>query len=295
MSVSTTTINVFEYMYNQYSTGFLSALNSDVSTALSAAMPPLSAALVIWVIILGYLMMTGSLDLRYGISKVSTMAIVVGIIASTPLYDSYVQSLFMTAIPDFIANTFSSGNTNNIPKSLDNVFNNFWIAGQIIYKKANCMTCVLEPYVLGIEIELILVVFFVALAIVFAVYLIATTLTGLLVAVGPFLLIGYLFEYTKGIPDRWLGKLIGLAILLLLITALLALFTGGMTDFLNDKVNATFATDPWQTEIIILGEIAAYTAITAFITIMLPGIAAYLGGGVDFNISGLVNPMNWFK
>ena len=178
---------------------------------------------VIWVIILGYLMMTGSLDIRYGISKVSTMAIVVGIIASTSLYDSYVQTLFMKSLPSFVASTFSSGKTSNIPQSLDQTFNNFWVAGEIIYNKAKCMTCVLEPYVLGIEIELVLVVFFIALALVFAVYLIATTLTGLLVAIGPFLLIGYLFEATKGIPERWLGKLIGLAILLLLITALLSL------------------------------------------------------------------------
>lgn len=293
--MNSTIINLFEFMYNQYSTGFLTALNSDVSAVLAAAMPPLSAALVIWVIIFGYLMMTGSLDLRYGISKVTTMAIVVGIISTTSLYDTYVQQLFMQDIPSFIASTFTSGKTNNLPQSLDGIYNYFWIAGQIIYKKAGCMTCVLEPYVLGIEIELILVVFFIALAIVFAVYLIATTLTGLLVAIGPFLLIGYLFEYTKGIPDRWLGKLIGLAILLLLITALLSLFTGGLTDFLNDKINAAYDSAPAQTELVILGEVAAYTAITAFITIMLPGIAAYIGGGVDFNISGLVNPMNWFK
>ncbi|KDM65079.1 hypothetical protein [Acidiphilium sp. JA12-A1] len=82
---------------------------------------------------------------------------------------------------------------------------------------------------------------------------------------------------------------------MLLVTALLSLFTGGMTDFLNTKVSTTFTADPVQTEIVILGEIAAYTAITAFITIMLPGIAAYIGGGVDFNISGIVNPANWFK
>lgn len=290
-----TTINLFEYMYNQYSTGFMASLNSDVSSALSAALPPLSAALVIWIIILGFLMMTGRLDIHYGISKVVTMAIVVGIISTAALYNTYVQQFFMADIPSFIASTFSSGKANNIPQTLDHVYNNFVIAGEIIYKNANCWHCMITPFVLGIEIQIILAVFFIALAIVFAVFLIASTLTGLMVAIGPFLLIGYLFEYTKGVPDRWLGKLIGLAILLLLITALLSLFTGGMVDFLNSKINATYSTDPVQTELIILGEIAAYTAITAFITIMLPGIAAYLGGGVDFNISGLVNPTGWFK
>lgn len=295
MSGTITTINLFEFMYNQYNTGFLQSLNSDVGSALSAALPPLSAALVIWVIILGYLMMTGSLDIRYGISKVSTMAIVVGIVASTSLYDSYVQTLFMKSLPSFIASTFSSGNTSNIPRLLDRVYNQFVIGGEEVYKNANCWHCMITPFILGIEIQIILAIFFIALAIIFAVYLIATTMTGLLVAIGPFLLIGYLFEATKGIPERWLGKLIGLAILLLLITALLSLFTNGMIDFLNDKIDATFATAPWQTDLIILGEVAAYTAITAFITIMLPGIAAYIGGGVDFNISGIVNPANWFK
>lgn len=290
-----TTINLFEFMYNQYSTGIITALNGDVSTALSAALPPLSAALVIWIIILGYLMMTGRLDLHYGISKVITMAIVVGIVSTASLYDEYVQRFFMSDIPGWIASTFSSGNTNSIPKILDGIYNNFVIAGQEIYKNADCWHCMITPYVLGIEIQIILAVFFIALAIVFAVFLIATTLTGLLVAIGPFLLIGYLFEYTKGIPDRWIGKLIGLAILLLLITALLSLFTGGMVDFLNTKINTSFDTEPVQTELIILGEIAAYSAITAFVTIMLPGIAAYLGGGVNFNISGLVNPTSWFK
>jgi type IV secretion system protein VirB6 len=295
MAATITTINLFEYMYNQYNTGILTALNSDVSTALSAALPPLSAALVIFIIILGYLMMTGRLDLNYGLSKVITMAIVFGIVSSSTLYVTYVQTFFMQDIPSFISNTFSAGQVNSIPKNLDLVYNNFFFAGEEIYKNANCWHCVITPFLLGIEIQIIQAIFFIALAIVFAVYLIATTLTGLLVAIGPFLLIGYLFEYTKGIPDRWLGKLIGLSILLLLITALLSLFTNGMIDFLNSKINATFAAAPWQTEMIILGEIAAYTSITAFITITLPGIAAYLGGGVSFNISGLVNPSNWFK
>lgn len=290
-----TTITLFQYMYTQYSTGFIAALDADVSQALAAVLPPLSAALVIWIIILGYLMMTGRYDYRIGISKVITMSIVVGIVSSSTLYDTYVQNFFLNDIPNFIATTFSSSGTSNIPQLLDRIYNNFVLGGEIIYKKASCITCILEPYVLGVEIQIILGIFFVALAIVFAIYLITTTLTGVLVVIGPFMIIGFLFDYTKGVADRWLAKLIGLSILLLLTTVVISIFSNGIIDFINTVITAKYDAETVQQELIALGEIAAYTSVVSFLTLLLPSVAAYLGGGVSFSVSSFANPFNWFR
>ena len=42
-----------------------------------------------------------------------------------------------------------------------------------------------------------------------------------MVAIGPVLLVGYLFDATKGVTDRWIGKLITYSILTLLINVTL--------------------------------------------------------------------------
>ena len=289
------TINVFQFLSTQYDTGFIQALDADVSTALSAVLPPLSAALVIWIVILGYLMMTGGLDMRYGISKVVTMAIVVGLISSSSLYDLYVQNLFIVDVPSFIATTFGTNSTTTIPQQLDNMLQTFWITGIVLVKQASCYFCVLKPATVVLELILISIPFVLAVGIVFAVYLITHTLIGLLVVVGPFVLIGYLFDATKHIPTNWLGKLIGLMILLLLVTIVLSTFTGGMVDYLNNVISSKTTAEVAEEGILILAELAAYASIIAFLTLLLPGIAAYIGGGISMDLSSLTNPANWFK
>lgn len=290
MSIS---VGFFQYMAAHYDTGFIAAVDADVRQALSAVLPPLSAALVIWVIVLGYLMMSGSVDLRYGLSKIVTMAIVVGLVTSTANYDKYVQNFFLSDIPGFIGSTFGTASSNGIPKQLDNIMMQFMIMGYALVKKAGCYFCVLKPTLTAIEVILVACVFMLGLGIVFAVYLITHTLIGLLVVLGPFMLIGLLFEKTKHIPENWLGKLLGLMILLLFLTVVLSTFTNGLLGYINNLTAAKSSVEVAEQGVLVLVELATYVVIIAFLTLMLPGIASYIGGGVSMDISNVANPTNW--
>ncbi len=281
-------------MYQQYSGMLLGTLNSDVNTAMAAALPPLSAALVVWIIVLGYLMMSGRVDMNYGLTKVVAITIVVGLVSTSSLYREYVQNLFMVDIPSWVANIFSSGKAHSIPALLDIMYNEFVTAGEQIYKKISFWGPA-TALSTDLEITACEIAFFLALAVVFGVYLIATMLMGLLVVIGPFILVGFLFDYTKGIVDHWIAKLVGLSILLLMTTVVLSLFIGGGIEFFNTKMGTSFEVLPLHAELITFGEFTAYAAVMAFITIILPGLAAYLGGGVDFDISGLVRMDRWFR
>lgn len=287
------TVDLFQYMAAHYDTGFLTAVNSDVGSALSAVRAPLSAALVIWVIVLGYMMMTGGVDLRYGMSKVVTMAIVVGLVTSTTNYDKYIENFFLYDIPGFIGSTFGTTTVGGIPKQLDNIMVQFLIMGTALIKKAGCYFCVLKPTLTAIEVVVVAIVFMLGLGIVFAVYLITHTLIGLLVVLGPFMLIGLLFEKTKHIPENWLGKLVGLMILLLLLTVVLSTFTNGLLGYLNNITAAKSTAEVAKQGVLVLVELTTYVVIIAFLTLMLPGIASYIGGGISMDISNVANPTNW--
>ena len=67
----------------------------------------------------------------------------------------------------------------------------------------------------------------VLLVITFAIYEFAVIIMGIMVAIGPVLVVGYLFEATKGVADRWVGKLITYSLLTLLINITLTVVLSG--------------------------------------------------------------------
>jgi type IV secretion system protein VirB6 len=97
-----------------------------------------------------------------------------------------------------------------------------------------------------------------------------------------------LFDATKSVADRWLGKLLGLAILSLLINIVMNIILSGEQLYLRSVVNnPSSGAGSVTTEIQILIELCMFFAIGAFIVVSLPGIAAAIGGGIGFNAGSI--------
>jgi type IV secretion system protein VirB6 len=95
-------------------------------------------------------------------------------------------------------------------------------------------------------------------------------------------LAGYLFDATKGVAERWVGKLVGLALLSILIDIVLSIILSGENTYVGQvAIDANGGTVGDQIQTLI--EMCMFMAIGAFIAVGLPGVAAALGGSVGFS------------
>ena len=79
----------------------------------------------------------------------------------------------------------------------------------------------------AVSLALIEVVLMVLLIVTFAIYEFAIIVMGIIVAIGPVVIVGYLFEATKAVTHRWIGMLITYSLLTLLINITLTIVLSG--------------------------------------------------------------------
>jgi type IV secretion system protein VirB6 len=274
----------FENIGNDFGTAFGTGISQATSNALSAIAAPLTALVVLWIIIQGILVMRGDMDARGGVTRIIKIALVVGVLTSTSLYTQYVTTVFTSTLPNWVASSITNNSSiQNTPTVFDEIWNTTVHEITSVQAQLNFYDVVDEVTLAVVQIVIALI-----LLVTFAVYEIAQVMTGVVVAVGPFVLAGYLFDATKAVADRWLGKLLGLAILSLLINIVMNIILSGEQLYLRSVVNnPNSGTGAVTTEIQILIELCMFFAIGAFIVVSLPGIAAAIGGGIGFNAGSI--------
>jgi type IV secretion system protein VirB6 len=265
------------YAFDQIiQTPFTDGLQDTVSEAMSAIQGPLTAIIVLWIIVTGILVMRGDVGARTGITRIVTASIVVGILMSATLYDEYVVSFFTTGLPDFIASTLL-GATGPAPSA--HSFDVIWdSAAQVFTTAENNLNFFNVLY--SVELALLQSLMVVPIGLTFLIYETARILADVVVCIGPFVLAGYLFAATRGIADRFVGKLIGLTLLTLLVDIVLSIIINGFTSYVDTTLaNVGAASKPEA--ILLCTQLVIFLAIGSLITCFLPGIASYIGGGVS--------------
>jgi len=280
----------FTNMAQNFSSAFGVGIQSSITSMLSSVAAPLMACVTLWVIIQGVLVMRGDIDARGGLTRIVKVAFVVGILTSSGLYTTYVQNLFMTGIPDWFSTAAggSPATINTTPATFDNMWSVTEHMVETISQQLSYYD-VLDAVSLAI-VELCMMV---CLVVTFAIYEFATIMIGIMVAIGPVMIVGYLFEATKGTTDRWIGKLITFSILVLLVNITLTVVLQGekayMRVILTQQASGLAAV---PIEIKIMIELAMFFGMGMFIVVSLPAIAAALGGGVGVSPGAAV--MNAF-
>lgn len=265
------------YAFDQIiQTPFTDGLQDTVSEAISAIQGPLTAIVVLWIIVTGILVMRGDVGVRTGISRIIAVSIVVGILMSSTLYNEYVVSFFTTGLPDFIASTLL-GATGPAPSA--HSFDVIWdSAAQVFTTAENNLNFFNVLY--SVELALLQSLMVVPIGLTFLIYETARILTDVVVCIGPFVLAGYLFAATRGIADRFVGKLIGLTLLTLLVDIVLSIIINGFTSYVDTTLANVAATSKPEA-ILLCTQLVVFLAIGSLITCFLPGIASYIGGGVS--------------
>ena len=262
---------------------FTNGMNATVSSAMSAIQGPLTAVIVLWVIISGIMVIRGDVDARSGVTRLIKVSLIVGILMSTTLYNEYVVSFFTVGLPDWLASSFL-GNTGTQPSA--HQFDAIWNEADILFANAEKnmnFYNVLYSVELGAMRDFVVV----PIAVTFLIFEFAKIMLDVVVCIGPFVLIGYLFEATKGVADRWIGKLIGLTILTLLIDIVLSIILDGDRSYYNVSMTSLTVATVAETVTICI-QFVVFLSLGCLITGFLPAIASYLGGGVSFSPLGMI-------
>lgn len=262
-----------------FGTAFGNGTQNAITSMLAAVTTPLLACVTLWIIIQGILVMRGDMDPRGGITRIIKVALVVGILTSAGLYTNYVQTLFITTIPNWFA--AAAGSSHAVISSTPATFDNMWSVTENMVEKIGQRIAIYD-IIDAVSLALIELCLMIILIVTFAIYEFSIIITGIMVAIGPVVIVGYLFEATKGVADRWVGKLITYSLLTLLINITLTIVLQGektyMRAILTQQATGVAAV---PIEIKILIELAMFFAMGAFIIISLPAIAATLGGGLS--------------
>jgi type IV secretion system protein VirB6 len=269
----------FTSMDFDFGVAFGTGTQTAITSMLAAVATPLFACVTLWIIVQGILVMRGDMDTRGGITRIIKVALVVGILTSSGLYTNYVQTLFITTIPNWFAT--AAGGSHAAITSTPATFDNMWQVTEHTVEAVGAQIAIYDV-VDSVSLVLIELSIMVLMVVTFAIYEFAIIATGIMVAIGPILIVGYLFEATKGVTDRWIGKLITYSLLTLLINVTLAVVLQGekayMRVILTQQASGLAAV---PVEIKILIELAMFFAMGAFIVVSLPAIAATLGGGLS--------------
>lgn len=260
----------------------MTAFNS-VESVVSA---PFLACVTLWIIIQGILIMRGDVDTRAGITKLIMVSLVAGLVTSQPLYVTYVQGFFEQTVPQVVSQIIvdpvsSDVSGEAVPGQLDAVF----VVGENLFQ---LVAARIGPDDLQstIAFEGAHLAFLGSLWTVFGIYDIVNIMTSTLLAIGPLILIGFLFESTRNMTIRWASQLTYYGLLLLLLSIVATVVVG--VDFLMSVAAsaAILALGPTAAKVVGLDELDMFFMTGDALVLALPTIAAVISSGAADSAAG---------
>lgn len=275
----------FTAIHTIFDLAFKTGLNDVLESIQANVAAPLLACVTLWIIVQGILVMRGDIDVRHGITKVIMVSIVVGLVAGQAQYHEFVVTTFEETVPGFVRQVSGLGlPTDTIPTQLDLIF----AAAEALFQRiAIEIGPMNEQDTLAFQGAQW--IFYGSLWLAFGIFDTVNILTEVLIAIGPLMLVGYLFDATKDLATKWIGQLITYALLLLLlnIVATVVIATEGAA--LAAMAVVIMAAGTTAAKIIGLYELDMLFLTGNALILALPTIAANIGGNFAGNDSAQPN------
>lgn len=266
-------LDVFASISDQFDPALTSGVTSIMSNTIAANASILTSALTLYVIVWGALTAFGQVSMA-SMMQAAGRAAAVSLLMTAAFFTPYVQTPFLTTIPNWIA-TVTTGTPESTAATQ---FSQLWSAAQHmeaqIYEQASGLFYIASR----LEAGMITIGIGILLSIAFLVFEIARWMMDVLVCALPFVLWLYLFKSTRGVPERLLGKMVGLLILDVLIDVILQVTIAADMKFM--EAAQTGASAGVTQMIASLADCLVFFMFGTAMLIMCPMIAAYIGGGV---------------
>ena len=264
----------FTFIHLAFETTFsvgLDAMLGDIQAVVAA---PMAACVTLWIIVQGVLVMRGEVDARGGITRIAMVTIVTALVLGQADYHKYVVTLFEETIPGLVKRLGTGLSLETIPTQLDLMFASAQAAFQRIAVEIGPMDHQEQLAFQGAQW-----IFYGSLWLTFGIYNSVSILTRVLIAIGPLLLIGYLFQFTRSISESWIKQLIQYALLLLLMNIVATIVIATEVAALAGMLLVIMKAGTTPAKVIGLYELDMLFLTGNALMIALPTMAATIAGG----------------
>ena len=270
----------FETTDGVFAVAFGQNLQDFSTTIFGAVQAPFSAALCVWIIVQGFLVMRGELSVRATVIRVTRAAFIYALIFGGTAYNNYVTSFFTSTVPDFVEHQIAPQTTiATIPAECDIILAivqaEFEQIGSTISANNNLDSS---------SYQIARTVLYGTLFLVFALYEAASIFTGVLVAIGPIFILCYLFDSTRGFAERWLGQLVNYAVLFLLVFIIGSIVLYTEFEYLSGTAAVFIALmacqPPTAGQIDYFWDLDIFLLMGDFLVLGIPTLAAVISGGM---------------
>lgn len=272
---------------------FLLFFDSRIMSGMDAALSglaqyvgkPIGTCAAIWFLWQGIRVANGdNAPLQNLVPTIIKIAAIVALSTNLANFDYWVRNLFYSGIPSALGRAVSGASdptgVQGVGASFDQIWNLMWVdVGQVFAKagtfdvgsKIAAMLCGL-----GVAIDLVVMA---------AVFIMARFLLAIVVALGPVMIGTLLFETTKPIFERWVGKMVALIALQVAVVITLTMLLSQNVFFMQ-RITQSAGTSSVISDIENLAAMVVWFAMGAFAMYALPAITYSIGSGVVVNTLG---------
>lgn len=266
--------NFFQNVATAFDSNLISAINTVINSGLMWARPQVRAAATLFILISGWLVLTGRMDKNVLAGRVLRIMVVAALLTSSATFNTYVRDLFLQDIPNTVGSALTGG-TVYAPAAQ---FDALWAATQrmaaTVLAQANGYTQLGER----LAIRFFMALSFVALVIIFLMWIVARVVMGFVIALGPFLIGLALFDATRPFVDRWVGKLVSLTLVQVSISVMLQMLMSGFNNYVRaTQGNMGAGLDERMGALL---QLAAWYWCGLLLIGALTGVAYSIGGGL---------------
>lgn len=260
---------VFSFVDEQFKTPLETFISTGTSNIADWVSGPLTAAVTLYVVLYGYLVLRGSvqepiLDFAFRAIK---LAIIVMLVKNASEYQTYITNIFFETLPREISQALNSG-TAPSASTFDSLLDKGQASATDIWSRASWPVDV-ATIVGGTMV--IVASFFVA-AIGYVVSLYARLALAIVLAIGPIFVALAMFQATRRFTEAWIGQLANFVILQVLVVAIGSL--------LISSIDTTFTAIEAYSDVLMRPIALCAICLSAlYVFYQLPNIASALAAG----------------
>lgn len=260
---------VFSFVDGQFKTPLENFISTGTSNIANWVSGPLTAALTLYVVLYGYLVLRGSVQepiLEFAF-RAMKLAIIVMLVRNASDYQTYVTNIFFDTLPKEISQALNSG-TAPSASTFDSLLDKGQKCAYEIWSRASWPVDI----VTGVGGMLVIGASFLVAAIGYIVSLYARLALAIILAIGPIFIALAMFQSTRRFTESWIGQLANFVILQVLVVAIGSL--------LITCIDTTFTAIEGYSDVLMRPIALCAICIAAlYVFYQLPGIASVLAGG----------------
>ncbi|TCU21290.1 type IV secretion system protein VirB6 [Rhizobium azibense] len=260
---------VFSFVDGQFKSPLETFITSGTANIAAWVSGPLTAALTLYVVLYGYLVLRGSVQepiLEFAFRAIK-LAIIVMLVSNASEYQTYVTGLFFETLPREISEALNSG-TAPSASTFDSLLDKGQKGAQEIWARASWPVDI----VTGIGGMMVIGASFIVAAIGYIVSLYARLALAIVLAIGPIFIALAMFRPTRRFTESWIAQLANFVILQVLVVAIGSL--------LITCVDTTFTAIESYSDVLMRPIALCVICLAAlYVFYQLPGIASALAAG----------------